>query len=119
MVAKQALSDAASANATGALLATADTDGESPRRVVLLSKVFCRGAHGAESFGLDPGPEIPAAGQRTATPRAEQKVRVGDQEADGVPTHGTGRGHYYGGGYYNGQPVPGGWYSFPSGDGAG
>jgi hypothetical protein len=113
-VAKQALADAAERyNATGALLATADTDGEfaAARRTAVEGLVAARTAR--EKLGLDPGPEIPLPPTQGPLLTSEQKVRVGDQEYEGSPTYQPGRGHYYGGGYYNGQPVPGGWYSFP------
>jgi hypothetical protein len=113
-VAKQALSDAAERyTATGALLANADTVGEfaAARRTAVEGLVAARTAR--EKLGLDPGPEIPLPPGQGPQLTAEQKVRVGDQEYDGSPTYTPGRGHYYGGGYYNGQVVPGGWYSFP------
>jgi hypothetical protein len=113
-VAKQALSDAAERyNATGALLATADTVGEfaAARRTAVEGLVAARTAR--QKLGLDPGPEIPMPPGPGPQLTSEGKVRVGDQEYDGSPTYAPGRGHYYGGGYYNGQPVPGGWYSFP------
>jgi hypothetical protein len=112
-VVKQALSDAAERyNATGALLATADTPGEfsAARRTAVEGLVAAQTAR--KKLGLDPGPEIPLPGSGPQL-TAEQKVRVGDQEYDGSPTYAPGRGHYYGGGYYNGQVVPGGWYAFP------
>jgi hypothetical protein len=113
-VAKQALSDAAERyNATGALLANADTVGEfaAARRTAVEGLVAARTAR--QKLGLDPGPEIPLPPAQGPQLTAEQKVRVGDQEFEGSPTYQPGRGHYYGGGYYNGQPVPGGWYAFP------
>jgi hypothetical protein len=113
-VAKQALSDAAERyNATGALLAHADTPGEfaAARRTAVEGLIAARTAR--EKLGLDPGPEIPLPPATGPQLTAEQKVRVGDQEYDGSPTYSPGRGHYYGGGYYNGQVVPGGWYAFP------
>jgi hypothetical protein len=114
VVAKQALSDAAERyNATGALLANADTPGEfaAARRTAVEGLVAAQTAR--KKLGLDPGPEIPLPPSAGPQLTAEQKVRVGDQEFEGSPTYQPGRGHYYGGGYYNGQPVPGGWYSFP------
>jgi hypothetical protein len=113
-VAKQALSDAAERyNATGALLANADTPGEfaAARRTAVEGLVAARTAR--QKLGLDPGPEIPLPPGSGPQLTAEQRVRVGDQEYDGSPSYQPGRGHYYGGGYYNGQVVPGGWYSFP------
>jgi hypothetical protein len=114
MVAKQALSDAAERyNATGALLANADTPGEfaAARRTAVEGLVAAQTAR--KKLGLDPGPEIPLPPAEGPLLTSEQKVRVGDEEYEGSPTYQPGRGHYYGGGYYNGQPVPGGWYSFP------
>jgi hypothetical protein len=113
-VAKQALSDAAERyNATGALLATADTPGEfaAARRTAVEGLIAARTAR--TKLGLDPGPEIPPPPGQGPQLTSEQRVRVGDQEYDGSPTYQPGRGHYYGGGYYNGQVVPGGWYAFP------
>jgi hypothetical protein len=113
-VAKQALSDAAERyNATGALLAHADTPGEfaAARRTAVEGLVAAQTAR--KKLGLDPGPEIPLPPGQGPQLIAEQKVRVGDQEYEGSPTYQPGRGHYYGGGYYNGQVVPGGWYAFP------
>jgi LPXTG-motif cell wall-anchored protein len=111
---KQALSDAAERyNATGALLAHADTPGEfaAARRTAVEGLVAARTAR--EKLGLDPGPEIPLPPTSGPLLTQEQRVRVGDQEFEGSPTYRPGYGHYYGGGYYNGQPVPGGWYAFP------
>ena len=113
-IVKQALADAAERyNATGALLANADTPGEfaAARRTAVEGLVAARTAR--EKLGLDPGPEIPLPPTSGPLLTQEQKVRVGDQEFEGSPTYQPGRGHYYGGGYYNGQPVPGGWYAFP------
>lgn len=111
---RQALSDAAERyNATGALLAQSDTVGEfaAARRTAVEGLVAARTARA--KLGLDPGPEIPLPPGNGPQLTAEQRVQVGDQEYDGSPTYTPGRGHYYGGGSYNGQPVPGGWYAFP------
>ena len=113
-VVRQALADAAERyNATGALLANADTEGEyaAARRTAVEGLVAARTAR--QKLGLDPGPEIPLPPGQGPQLTTEQKVRVGDQEFEGSPTYQPGGGHYYGGGYYNGQPVPGGWYAFP------
>ena len=113
-VAKQALSDAAERyNATGALLANADTPGEyaAARRTAVEGLIAARTAR--EKLGLDPGPEIPPPPVTGPQLAQEQRVRVGDQEFEGSPTYRPGYGHYYGGGYYNGQVVPGGWYATP------
>lgn len=113
-VAKQALSDAAERyNATGALLSHADSPGEfaAARRTAVEGLVAARTAR--QKLGLDPGPEIPLPPAEGPQLTAEQKVRVGDQEYDGSPSYQPGRGHYFGGGYYQGQMVPGGWYAFP------
>jgi hypothetical protein len=113
-VARQALSDAAERyNATGALLAHADTPGEfsAARRTAVEGLTAARTAR--QRLGLDPGPEIaPPPGSGPQLTEA-QRVRVGDQEYEGSPQYAPGRGHYYGGGFYNGQVVPGGWYAFP------
>jgi hypothetical protein len=113
-VTRQALSDAAERyNATGALLSHADTPGEfaAARRTAVEGLMAARTAR--QQLGLDPGPEIappPGSGPQLTQ---EQRVRVGDQEFEGSPNYTPGRGHYYGGGFHNGQPVPGGWYAFP------
>ena len=113
-VARQALADAAERyNATGALLANADTPGEfaAARRTAVEGLIAARTAR--EKLGLDPGPEIPPPPVTGPMLTQEQRVRVGDQEFEGSPTYQPGKGHYYGGGFHNGQPVPGGWYAFP------
>ncbi len=111
---RQALVDAAERyNATGALLAQADTPGEfsAARRTAVEGLIAARTAR--EKLGLDPGPEIPAPPSAGPQLTAVQKVQVGDQEFEGSPTYQPGRRHYYGGGYYNGRMVPGGWYGVP------
>ena len=111
---RQALVDAAERyNATGALLANADTDGEfaAARRTAVEGLVAARTAR--EKLGLDPGPEIPLPPAQGPQLTQEERVRVGDEEYEGSPTYRPGRGHYYEGGYHNGQAVPGGWYAFP------
>jgi len=111
---RQALSDAAERyNATGALLANADTPGEfaAARRTAVEGLIAARTAR--EKMGLDPGPEIPAPPGSGPQLTERQRVQVGDQEFEGSPDYEPGRGHYYGGGYHNGRAVPGGWYAFP------
>lgn len=111
---RQALADAAERyNATGALLAQADTPGEydAARRTAVEGLTAARTARA--KLGLDPGPEIPPPPGSGPQLTAPQRVRVGDQEYDGSPSYEPGRGHYYGGGYHEGRPVPGGWYAVP------
>lgn len=113
-VARQALADAAERyNATGALLAHADTPGEfaAARRTAVEGLVAARTARGR--LGLDPGPEIPLPPADGPVLSERQRVRVGDEEYEGSPSYEPGRGHYYGGGMLNGSMVPGGWYAFP------
>jgi hypothetical protein len=113
-VARQALADAAERyNATGALMARADTDGEwaAARRTAVEGLTAARVVR--ERLGLDPGPEIPMPA--ASAPRLEQasRVQVGDQQFDGSPRYTPGRPHYFEGGYYGGRTVPGGWYATP------
>ncbi|MCW2613182.1 MAG: hypothetical protein JWN08_176 [Frankiales bacterium] len=113
-VAGQALADAAERyNATGALMAQADTPGEfaAARRTAVEGLVAARVAR--ERLGLDPGPEVPLPPASGPQLEAPGRVQVGDQEYDGSPTYAPGRGHYYGGGMLGGRMVPGGWYSVP------
>ena len=112
--ARQALADAAERyNATGALLANADTPGEfaAARRTAVEGLIAARTAR--ERLGLDPGPEIAPPPVTGPMLTQEQRVQVGDEEFEGSPTYQPGKGHYYGGGFHNGRPVPGGWYAFP------
>ncbi len=111
---RQALVDAAERyNATGALLANADTPGEfsAARRTAVEGLIAARTARA--KLGLDPGPEIPAPPSAGPQLTQVERVQVGDQEFEGSPTYQPGRGHYFGGGYHNGRMVPGGWYGVP------
>ncbi len=111
---RQAMADAAERyNATGALLSQADTPGEysAARRTAVEGLIAARTAR--VKLGLDPGPEIPAPPGAGPQLTEAQKVTVGDQEYDGSPSYEPGRGHYFGGGYYGGRYVPGGWYGIP------
>lgn len=113
-VARQALADAAERyNATGALMAKADTPGEfaAARRTAVEGLTAARVVR--ERLGLDPGPEVPMPA--TSAPQLTEPARVvvGDEEYEGSPRYEPGRPHYYEGGYYNGRPVPGGWYATP------
>lgn len=113
-VARQALADAAERyNATGALLAQADTPGEyeAARRTVVEGLAAARLAR--ERLGLDPGPEIPPPPATGPQLQQQERVVVGDQEYEGSPTYAPGRGHYFGGGTLGGRYVPGGWYGVP------
>jgi hypothetical protein len=113
-VARQALADAGERyNATGALLAKADTPGEyaAARRTAVEGLVAARVVR--ERLGLDPGPDIhmPA----TSAPQLSEpmRVQVGAEEYEGSPRYEPGRGHYFQGGYYGGRAIPGGWYATP------
>lgn len=113
-IARQALADAAERyNATGALMAKADTLGEfaAARRTAVEGLAAARVVR--QRLGLDPGPEVPLP--PGAGPQLEQRsvVQVGDEQHEGSPQYEPGRPHYYEGGYYGGQPVPGGWYATP------
>jgi hypothetical protein len=113
-VARQALADAAERyNATGALMARADTPGEfaAARRTAVEGLTAARVVR--QRLGLDPGPEVPVppgSGPQLTEPA---RVQVGEQEHEGSPTYTPGRPHYFEGGYYEGRPVPGGWYATP------
>ena len=67
------------------------------------------------AMGLDPGPDLPplaaarAAGQLTK----EREVDVQGQHFKAGPQPGAETPYYYPGGYVQGRPVPGGWYSTP------
>ena len=113
-VARQALADAAERyNATGALLAQADTPAEfaAARRTAVEGLTAARLVR--QRLGLDPGPDIPPPPGEGPQLRAPERVRVGDDEYEGSPTYAPGRQHYWGGGYVGGRMVPGGWYSVP------
>jgi len=113
-IARQALADAAERyNATGALMAKADSRGEyaAARRTAVEGLTMARVVR--ERLGLDPGPEValpPGEGPQLDAPT---RVQVGDEEYEGSPRYEPGRPHYYEGGYYGTQHVPGGWYATP------
>lgn len=113
-IARQALADAAERyNATGALMARADTLGEfaAARRTAVEGLAAARVVR--QRLGLDPGPEVPlppGTGPQLEEPTV---VQVGEEQHEGSPQYEPGRPHYYEGGYYGGQPVPGGWYATP------
>lgn len=113
-IARQALADAAERyNATGALMAKADTLGEyaAARRTAVEGLAMARVVR--ERLGLDPGPDValpPGEGPQLDAPT---RVQVGDEEYEGSPRYEPGRPHYYEGGYYGTQHVPGGWYATP------
>lgn len=113
-VARQALADAAERyNATGALMATADSEGEwaAARRTAVEGLTAARVVR--TRLGLDPGPEIPM--NRSGAPQlsARQVVEVGDERYEGAPDYEPGRPHYFEGGTYEGRVLPGGWYATP------
>jgi hypothetical protein len=113
-VARQALADASERyTATGALLAKADTPGEfaAARRTAVEGITAARVVR--ERLGLDPGPDVPMPPSEGPQLTQESRVRIGEEEYDGSPTYRPGRPHYYEGGYYGGQPIPGGWYATP------
>jgi hypothetical protein len=113
-IARQALADAGERyNATGALLAKADTLGEyaAARRTAVEGLAAARVVR--ERLGLDPGPEVPLPPGTGPQLEAPARVRVGDEEYEGSPRYTPGRPHYYEGGYYGGQRIPGGWYATP------
>ena len=113
-IARQALSDASERyNATGALMSKADSPGEyaAARRTAVEGLAMARVVR--ERLGLDPGPEVPLAPSEAPQLEAPSRVRVGEDEYDGSPQYEPGRPHYYEGGYYGQQRVPGGWYATP------
>ncbi len=113
-VARQALADAAERyNATGALMAKADTPGEfaAARRTAAEGLAAARVVR--ERLGLDPGPDVPLPPGSGPQLEAPARVQVGEEEYEGSPTYEPGRGHYYGGGMLGGRMVPGGWYAVP------
>ncbi len=113
-VARQALADAGERyNATGALMAKADTLGEyaAARRTAVEGIAAARVVRAR--LGLDPGPDVPLPPGAGPQLDAPTRVRVGEEEYDGSPQYEPGRPHYYEGGWYGGQQVPGGWYATP------
>lgn len=113
-IARQALADAAERyNATGALMAKADTEGEwaAARRTAVEGLTAARVVR--KRLGLDPGPEIPMTASGAPQLSTRQVVEVGDEQHEGSPDYEPGRSHYFEGGSYGGQVVPGGWYATP------
>ena len=113
-VARQALADASERyTATGALLAKADTPGEyaAARRTAVEGITAARVVR--QRLGLDPGPDVPLPEGQGPQLTEPARVQVGEDEYDGSPGYEPGRPHYYEGGYYGGQAVPGGWYATP------
>lgn len=113
-VARQALADAAERyNATGALMAKADTEGEwaAARRTAVEGLTAARVVR--RRLGLDPGPEIPVLQGQAPQLAVRQVVQVGEEHYEGSPEYEPGRPHYFEGGYYGGGTIPGGWYATP------
>ena len=113
-VAQQALTDAGERyNATGALMAKADTLGEfaAARRTAVEGLAATRLVR--ERIGLDPGPEVPLPPGSVPALQEPARVKVGEEEYDGAPQYSPERPHYFEGGYYGSQQVPGGWYASP------
>ncbi len=113
-VARQALADASERyTATGALLAKADTPGEyaAARRTAVEGITAARVVR--DRLGLDPGPDVPMPQGQGPQLQEAARVQVGEEEYDGSPRYEPGRPHYYEGGYYGGQAIPGGWYATP------
>jgi hypothetical protein len=114
-VARQALVDAAERyNATGALLATADSPGEfaAARRTAIEGITAARVAR--QRLGLDLGPDVPDLPSGHAPALTEEsRVQVGEEAYEGSPSYAPGRPHYFEGGYYGGTVIPGGWYATP------
>ena len=113
-IARQALADAGERyNATGALMARADTPGEfaAARRTAVEGLAAARVVR--QRLGLDPGPDVPLP--PGTGPQLEEKtvVQVGEEQYEGSPQYEPGRPHHYEGGYYGSQHVPGGWYATP------
>ena len=111
---RQALADAAERySSMGALMSKADTPGEwaAARRTAVEGLSAVRLVR--VNLGLDPGPDVPpppSAGPQMANAGSFQ---LGDQEIQGSPNYQPGQSHYYAGGQYGNQYVPGGWYSMP------
>ena len=113
-IARHALSDAGERyNATGALMAKADTLGEyaAARRTAVEGLAATRVVRAR--LGLDPGPEVPLPPGQVPRLEAPATVQVGEEEYEGSPDYEPGRPHYYEGGYYGGRQIPGGWYATP------
>ena len=114
-VARQALADAAERyNATGALLAQADTPGEyeAARRTVVEGLSAARLAR--ERLGPRPragGPAAPGHRARSCSSRSASSSAT--RSTRGRRATRPGRGHYFGGGTLGGRYVPGGWYGVP------
>jgi hypothetical protein len=113
-VARQALADASERyTGHGALLAKADSPGEyaAARRTAVEGIAAARVVR--QRLGLDPGPDVPMPEGQGPQLTERSRVQVGDDEYDGSPRYEPGRPHYYEGGYYGGQAIPGGWYATP------
>jgi hypothetical protein len=66
-----------------------------------------------QRLGLDPGPDVPMPEGQGPQLTEPARVQVGEDAYDGSPRYEPGRPHYYEGGYYGGQAIPGGWYATP------
>ncbi|SDX99649.1 hypothetical protein SAMN05444365_101325 [Micromonospora pattaloongensis] len=113
---RQALVDAGERyTAAGSQLEQARTlrQYELARETALEGLAYVRAARTA--LGIDPGPELPplAAARGVGQLTREREVTVQGQSFRAGPHPGAGTPHYYPGGYYQGRPVPAGWYSQP------
>ncbi|MFY1634085.1 hypothetical protein ACN27F_12525 [Solwaraspora sp. WMMB335] len=113
---KQALLDAGERyNAAGSQLEQARSvkQFELARETALEGLAYVRAARVA--LGIDPGPELPqlAAARGAGQLTKEREVDVQGQTFRAGPHPGPQTPHYYPGGYYQGRPVPAGWYSQP------
>jgi len=113
---RQALADAGERyTAAGSQLEQARTPKQYAlaRETALEGLAYIRAARIA--LGIDPGPELPplAAAQGVGQLTKERTVEVQGQVFKAGPNPGPDTPYYHPGGYYQGRPVPAGWYSQP------